>query len=106
MTQAILIAIVASVISGLITFTITTLAYQKFFKAMIAEGINNHEKIWHQDSMYDHVDKEISKHEIRCDAIKSIEKIEKVEKKVDKMELAVFWLVKKSGGNLSEIGLT
>lgn len=102
MGSPIFITGIATIVSVLFTFFVTTLAYQKAFKSMITEAIKNHKDSLHQDSIYDHVEKELVKHEERC---RATSELVAVNSKVDKVEKAVIWLVEKQGGNLRDLGL-
>lgn len=64
MSEALLIGVLSAIMSSFITFFITTIAQRNSVKEMI----DNHEKIWHQDSMYEYVESQLKSHSSVCPA--------------------------------------
>lgn len=93
--RVLLIGIITAMFTSLLTFAISTIAYRRIFREMIKEALESHEEKWHQDSMYQYIEKEIEKHEIDCPAFQRFVAVEK----------AIVFLVVKAGGNPRDYGL-
>ena len=91
--QAVMVTIVASLISGLATFTFTMIWSRSTLKEKAKDAITTHEKIHHQDSIYKYVKQELDDHKTQCRANNVIDKIEK----------GVYFLLIKNGASQEEL---
>lgn len=98
MVEKVLLLVITAIISALITYFITSLAGNSSSKKQIKEAIENHEKLWHQDSMYKYVDIQLKEHVSSCG-------IEGVKDELSAMRSALIFLVLKQGGNPKDFNL-
>lgn len=91
MLDTITTEIAVGAVCSLITFVASMLWHRGIFKEMLSDALTNHEKIFHRDD----IDDKIEKHEKHCPASLDFKAV----------KTALTFLVVKSGGNLSELGL-
>jgi len=91
--QALGFTAVSVLLTSLITYFITTLVNRSAYAAVAKSLVKHHEQIWHQDSMYAFVEKEIGKHTKNCEAAQDI-------KHVKNIVLAIYV---KQGGKIEEL---
>jgi hypothetical protein len=89
------VGIVCALVAGLLTFTLTVLSSRRVFTNEAKSAVEQHVGVWHQDSMYEHVDREMKEHETECPARRDTEKI----------KTALIWMVVEMKGNPKELGL-
>lgn len=96
MTQGAMIAVIAAILSSLVTFFVTILASRKAFQDAAVEAVKQHEAVHHQGNVFEVTKEAINEHRRDCSA----------PAMVNKIHTAVVWIVGEMKGDPQKLGLT
>jgi hypothetical protein len=108
-TVGIVGGVVIAVFSALLTYFIKSVVDRNILTTAINARINQHEKEYHKQEVWDIAKQAVREHTSSCSAIGDItemrDRVQGLEEATSAIKMAIAYLVKINNGNPSEFGL-